>query len=208
MVNTAERHSCQVVAHCIGDGAVELMLDIYDSVISENRNRHGIVHCQLTDRVLLERMKNRDILVFVQPVFIDYDMDIVSTSVGERLASESHAFGDMVRMGIRTSYGTDAPVEDMNPFENIYTAVTRRKIDGSAEYRPDQKVNIYEALDCYTTQGAYASFAENRRGMLLPSFDADFAVLDRDIFTCSPKEIKNTRVLKTVLAGEEIYSVL
>ncbi|NLD88503.1 MAG: amidohydrolase family protein, partial [Clostridiales bacterium] len=119
MVNTAECHSCQVVAHCIGDGAVELMLDIYDSVISENRNRHGILHCQLTDRALLERMKNRDILVFVQPVFIDYDMDIVSTRVGERLASESYAFGDMVCMGIRTSYGTDAPVEDMNPFENI-----------------------------------------------------------------------------------------
>ncbi len=207
MIKTAEEHGCQVIVHCIGDGAMEMVLNAYDKVTEKgNPLRHGIVHCQITDRQLIQRFADRDILAFVQPIFIHYDMTVVEKRVGKTLADTSYAFGDMYRMGIHTSYGTDSPVEDMNPWENIYTAVTRRRLDGKGEYLPQQAVSVEDAVDQYTAGSAYAEFCEDKKGRLKAGCLADFIVLDRDIFTIPAEEIKDIKVLSTVLGGREIYS--
>lgn len=206
LVQTADKNSCQVIVHCIGNGAMEMVLDAFDTVTQKgNPHRHGIVHCQITDRQMIQRFKDRDILAFVQPIFIHYDMTVVESRVGKKLAQTSYAFGDMYRMGIHTSYGTDSPVEDMNPWENIYCAITRSRLDGKGEYLPQQRVDIYDAIDQYTAGSAYAQFAENKKGRLKPGFFADFAVLDRDIFTATPQEIMATKVLLTVVNGRTVY---
>ena len=71
-------------------------------------------------------MRDSDILVFAQPVFIYADMHIAEKLCGRELASTSYAFGTMLREGIHLSYGTDCPVETCDPFLNIYEAVTRK----------------------------------------------------------------------------------
>ncbi len=207
MVKLADDNSCQIAVHCIGDAAIEMVLNAYAKVIKggNNKNRHAIIHRQITDKPLVERFKENDVLAQVQPIFIHYDMTVVADRVGKELASTSYAFGDMYRMGIHTSYGTDSPVEDLNPFQNLYCAVTRKRLDGSAEYGPEQRVDIYDAVDQYTAGSAYTSFEEDKKGRLAPGYFADFAVLDRDLFTVPDDEIKDVNTVMTVLGGKVIY---
>ncbi len=207
MVGLADSHNCQVAVHCIGDAAIEMVLDAYDKVIegTDNKNRHAIIHCQITDKPLVERFLEHDVLAQVQPIFIHYDMNVVAERCGEELAAQSYAFGDMYRMGIKTSYGTDSPVENLQPFENLYCAVTRKRLDGARTYREDQCVDIYDAIDQYTMGSAYTMFRENDLGRLQPGFKADFAVLDRNIFTIPSDEIKDVKCVRTVLGGRTIF---
>lgn len=207
MVALADSHNCQVAVHCIGDAAIEMMLDAYDKVIDgrNNKNRHAIIHCQITDKELVERFAEHDILAQVQPIFIHYDMNVVAERVGDELAKTSYAFGDMYRMGLHTSYGTDSPVENLNPYENLYCAVTRKRLDGEKTYLPRQAVDIYDAIDQYTAGSAYTSFDEDKKGRIKEGYFADFVVLDRDIFTIPSDEIKNVQAVRTVLAGKTIF---
>ena len=193
MVKMADDNNCQVAVHAIGDGAIEMVLNAYDKVIENgnNKNRHAVVHAQITDTEMLERFRSSDVLAQVQPIFIHYDMNVVAERCGEELASTSYAFGDLYRMGVHTSYGTDSPVENLQPYENLYCAVTRKRLDGARTYREDQCVDIYDAIDQYTIGSAYTEFAENRKGRLMPGFLADFAVLDRNIFAVPSDEIKD-----------------
>ncbi len=208
MVRMATEHTCQVAIHAIGDRAIEQVLNSYDSVCKgSNPRRHGVVHCQITDRALLERFKKSDILAYAQPIFIDYDSTIVADRVGPELAASSYNFGTLTRMGVHTSLGTDSPVEDLNTMNNLYCAVTRKTLknpDGPG-YLPEEALDIYQAIDGYTIESAYTSFEEDCKGRLKPDYYADLAVLDRDIFTIAPEEITQVRVDATMVGGRWVY---
>ena len=105
------------------------------------------------------------------------------------------------------SFGTDCPVEECDPFANLYCAVTRCDKQGWPEggYAPEEKMDIYDAVDAYTIESAYMQFMEDRKGRLLPGYLADFAVLDRDIFTIDPKEIMDIQVDLTAVDGTGVY---
>lgn len=207
IVRVTDAHNCTVVTHCIGDGAVENCLTSYSRVIGDgpNKNRHGIIHCQITDADQLARIRDLDVCAMVQPIFIHYDMHVVRERVGDALAETSYNFGTMGRMGIHVSYGTDCPVEDLNPFENLYCAVTRRDLNGGEVYLPGECVDIYTAIDNYTYESAYTCFDENQRGRLQPGYLADFVILDADIFTIPAEQIKAVRPVATYLGGRAVY---
>lgn len=209
LVQIAHANGLQVATHCIGDKAIEMMLDGYDTVIEngENTMRHGIIHCQITDMPLIERFAASDVLAQVQPIFIHYDMHVVAQRVGEELASTSYAFGTMGEKGIHVSYGTDCPVEDLNTFDNLYCAVTRKDLNGNpaGAWHPEECVDMETAVDNYTIESAYASFDEERKGRIMPGFYADMTVLDRDIFTVAHEEIRGTKVEMTIVGGRVVY---
>jgi predicted amidohydrolase YtcJ len=196
-----------VVTHCIGDGAVEMVLDSYHKVIKDgkNPNRHGVVHCQITDKPMLERIKADDVQVLAQPIFIHYDMKMVRDRVGDELAETSYAFGTLTRMGVHLSYGTDCPVEDLNPYNNLHCAVTRKGLEGDEVYLPGEKVDISTAIDNYTAASAFCCGDEARRGRLKEGYFADFVVLDRDIFEIPEDEIKDVRPVATYMGGNATY---
>ncbi|HZW49973.1 MAG TPA: amidohydrolase, partial [Bacillota bacterium] len=175
LVAEANHLGFQVTAHAIGDGAIELILNAYDVALQNGQNplRNGVVHCQITDPVQLLRFLANDILAQVQPIFLHYDLHIVRERVGSQLADTSYAFGSMHQMGIHVSFGTDSPVENMNPFHNIYCAVTRRDLNGSAPYNLSEGYTVADAIDAYTIESAYVSFEENKKGRLQPGFLAD-----------------------------------
>lgn len=209
LVETAVSRGCSVCAHAIGDRAIERMLDAYERVCphGQNPNRLGVVHVQITDRELIQRFKDQDILAYIQPIFLHYDRRIVEARVGRELASTSYAFGTMARLGIHASYGTDCPIEDLNPFHNIYCAITRKSLDGSPEggFFPEECVDVQTAVDAYTTAGAYAEFAEDRKGRLQPGCCADLAVLSTNIFTASAEEIRDAHVEMTMVDGRIVH---
>ncbi len=205
----AKEHGLQVVTHVIGDEAARRTIESYKKAFVDGKNklRHAIIHCQITDREIIDEIEKEDILVFAQPIFIDYDMHIVEDLVGKDLASTSYNFGTMLREGVHLSYGTDCPVEDCNPFPNIYMAVTRQGKDGLPKggFYPKEKVTVEEAIDAYTLESAYAEFSENVLGRIKPGFFADMVLLDRDIFTCDPEEIKDIRPVITMVDGKVVY---
>jgi len=206
----AAENDIQVVTHCIGDAAIEKMVDAYETVIENGHNnlRHSILHCQITDLQMLTRIKELGILVQYQPCYLNSDLHVVDSRVGKALAETSNAYNTAYNMlGQRVSFGTDCPIESLNPFENLYCAVTRKDQKGFPEdgYYPAERMELSDALDAYTVGSAFCEFAENWKGRLKRGFCADMTVLDRDIFTIPPDEIRLVRPVMTIVDGKVVY---
>ena len=142
-----------------------------------------------------------------QPIFLDSDMHAVIPRCGEALSATSYAFKTLPEMGGMVAYGTDSPVEDCNPFPNIYSAVTRKDRNGWPKngFFPEECVTVEQAIDAYTLGSAYAEFKEDRKGRLKPGYLADMVVLDTDIFTCDPMKIRDILPVMTIVGGKIVW---
>ncbi|MCT4620072.1 MAG: amidohydrolase [Marinisporobacter sp.] len=205
----SQKHGFQVAAHAIGDKAMDMFIDAIkkSSSYNENKdNRHGIVHAQITNSDILHSMKDLNLIAYVQPIFLDYDLHIVRDRVGNR-ADESYAFKTMYDLGIKVSGGSDAPVVDFNPFENIYSAVVRKDLNlmPSEAYLPKEKLSVTEALKAFTINGAYSSFEEKIKGSLEVGKLADLVVLSEDIFNINENKIKDIYAAITIVDGKIVY---
>lgn len=101
--------------------------------------------------------------------------------------------------------GTDVPVEDIDPIASFHCSVTRDMVGTDSAFFPDQRLTREQALQTYTTNGAYVAFEEHEKGSLTPGKDADIVVLSRDIMTVPPDSILGTRVLYTIVGGRVVY---
>ena len=104
-------------------------------------------------------------------------------------------------------YVTDTPVEPVNPFACYYASVTRKTLAGTPNegYEADQRMTRMQALRSYTLDAAYGAFEEQKKGSIEVGKYADFAVLSKDIITCSEREILQTEALMTFVGGELKY---
>ena len=130
----------QAAVHCIGDRAMDMVIEAAAKSPYRKDNkkgRHGIVHCQITNPRILQGMKDQDLLAYIQPVFIDLDMNTVEPAIGAHRMDKVYAWKSMLDMGIHTSGGSDAPVVSFDAMENIYFAVTRKNYQRSATGRLD-----------------------------------------------------------------------
>jgi predicted amidohydrolase YtcJ len=120
----------------------------------------------------------------------------------------TYAFKSLLATGARVTFGSDWTVAPLDPIAGIYAAVTRRTLDDKnpGGWFPDQKISVEQALKCYTVNNAYASFQEDKLGMLKVGMLADFAVLSDDIFTIAPEKIRDINVLRTIVNGKEVYT--
>lgn len=211
MVMISHKNNTPALIHAIGDGAIEMCLNAIEKAQKSMpylKPRHGIVHCQVTDRAMIKRFKDLDVIAFIQPIFIDYDMNIIYDRVGKEMAETSYAWKEYKDLGIHHPFGTDCPVESYNPFLGIYSAVTRCGIKKGGPYLPEQAFTVKEAVYAYTVEGAYASGDEMLKGKIKEGMLADFTILDRDIFKVSPEEIIQTKALKTFVGGECVFEVI
>lgn len=156
---------------------------------------------------MLERFQKNDIIAYIQPIFLHYDLHIVEDGVGKELASTSYAFRTMEKLGIHTCFGTDSPVEDLCTMDNIHCAVNRQDLKGFPEggFYPAEKIDVFDAVDEYTIGCAYTSFEEGIKGRLKPGYYADLAILSDDIFTVPTETIRDIRVLTTMVGGKVTF---
>ncbi|HRN73702.1 MAG TPA: amidohydrolase family protein, partial [Ginsengibacter sp.] len=93
------------------------------------------------------------------------------------------------------------------PILGIYAAVTRETLDGKnpGGWFPEQKISVEDALRAYTVNNAYAGFQENKTGMLKAGLYADFVILDKNLITIPPDEIKDVKVVQTTINGKTVY---
>jgi predicted amidohydrolase YtcJ len=211
LIKKAAAWGYQVIVHAIGDAAMEAVISAMEQVSSAGSNplRHGIVHCQVTSRPQLERMARNRLLALVQPIFLADDVYILESRVGPELAATSYAWGSLERLGTSVSYGTDAPVSDLDPIQGISWAVTRqdpqRDFYPPGGFYPGERVDLTTAIDCYTAASAYSAWEESEGGRITPGYWGDICFIDRDLFSLSPPEIHRARVIRTMIAGDTVW---
>lgn len=208
MVSDASKHGMQVAVHAIGDKAMEMAARSMEKALGGNRNnplRHGIVHCQITTKALLDTFQRWNLHAYIQSIFLEHDNHVVEKRLGEERAASTYAFKTFLDLGLDVSNGSDAPVEYPDVLAGIQCAVTRTTLDGTKTFLPDQSISVEEALQTFTSMGARASFEEKEKGMLLPGMAADFTVLSQDIRYCLPGAIKDTKVCRTFVNGTCVY---
>ena len=209
LIKEAHTRGFRAVVHCIGDGILDDVLDCFERVNKEFPRtdcRHGIVHCQITRPEQLQKIAQLGLCVFAQTIFIDYDMHIVYDRVGQQLAQSSYNFKTLRDMGVVVSNGSDCPVEEPNVMRGIQCAVTRTDLKGTQPpYLPEQAFSVEQALDSYTTDGAYNSFEQDRKGRIQAGMIADFTVLGQNILETEPSKIKDIKIYATYLGGQKVY---
>ncbi len=211
LIRCAHQNGMQVAVHAIGDEAIEKVVNLYEQIGAkkdENPLRHSIIHCQITDMPLLQRIKSANILTCFQPIFLQSDLHIAERRCGKERMKTSYAFKTAEEMGVHASYGTDAPVEDLNPFPCIYCAVTRKDLNGYPPegFYPKECVDVETAVDAYTIESAYHEFREQVKGRLKPGYYADLIILNQDIFSCPPEDICHIRPTLTMVGGKVVYT--
>ncbi len=209
-VSLAHNNGMQVALHAIGDKAIEMVLNSIEKAMNENPredHRHSIIHCQITNNQLLDRMKKLGVIGLVQPLFVATDLHFVEERIGKERAASAYNWRTMIEKNIPIAFGSDAPVESFNVLDGIYAAVTRKDLNGfpSIGWLPDQKITVEDAVYAYTLGAAYASFEETVKGSITPNKLADFVVLSEDIFTINPDQIKDVKVEMTFVDGKLVY---
>jgi predicted amidohydrolase YtcJ len=202
--------------HAIGDKAVHDVLDAYETVrkiessknILPNTRRHRIEHVQLIHPKDVHRLAQLSVIASMQPIHATSDMLMADQLWGDR-AAYSYNWRLQLNHGAQLAFGSDAPVESINPFLGIHAAVTRRRLDGTPSlsgWRSEtyERLTVDEAIHAYTTGPAYAAGRENDLGKLVPSYYADLLVLNQDIYTIDPMAIAETKPLSVMVNGEWI----
>jgi predicted amidohydrolase YtcJ len=207
----------QIGFHAIGDKAVQMGLDAFAEAekaahANGTKARDGsedyrlrIEHAQVTNPQQVARFRELKIIASMQPSHLLTDMHWALSRLGDARAAHSYAWAEFLNHGVTLAFGTDYPVEPVQPFRGIYAAITRKSEVGKQEYYPAQKLAIEQAIAAYTTGSAYAEFAEKEKGRLAPGMLADFVVLDRDLTAIPAPQILGTRVLRTVVGGKTVY---
>jgi len=205
LAEAAERVSqsgFQLCAHAIGDRAVEAAVAALERTARRGRGgslRHRIEHASITSPRLIARMKRAGVVASVQPRFI-YSDSWAGKRLGPRRVRHLYPFRSMLDAGLKLAFGSDCPVEDPNPFEGVWSAVARPGLS------PSQSLSVPEALACYTTGAAFASFSEADHGTLGSGKMADMVVLDRDPFNSSYDALRRVKAVQTFVGGRLLWS--
>jgi len=199
----------QVCTHAIGDSAVRTILDIYTDVLStENQRRWRIEHCQVVDTNDLKKFKSHNIIASVQPTHATSDMYWAEQRLGSQRIRTAYAYKDLMNAADgKIAFGTDFPVENINPLYTFYAAVERKDLKGFPEdgFQKENKIKKKDALRAMTIWAAYSNFEELEKGSIEERKVADFVILDEDIMEIQKDRIPNVKVLATYVNGEKVY---
>lgn len=206
----ADKAGLQVAVHAIGDKANNILLDIFERIITQNGERDRrwrIEHAQHLLPQDIERIANLGIIASIQPYHAIDDGRWAERKIGRKRCQYTYAFKSLVEKGAVLACGSDWTVAPLDPIGGIYAAVTRQTLDGKHPegWFPEQKISLEEAIRGYTLNGAYAEFSENLKGSVEKGKLADLVVLSRNIFKIQPDEIQKTEVKMTIFNGKVIY---
>jgi predicted amidohydrolase YtcJ len=200
----------QLCTHAIGDKANKETINIYEEVFKEHPEktdlRWRIEHAQHLSSEDIPRFAELGVIASMQGIHCTSDGPWVPKRLSDKRAEEgAYVWRKLLESGAVISNGTDAPVEDVDPFANFYALVTRRMNNGEQFY-PDQVMTREEALKSYTISAAYSGFEENIKGSIEPGKLADLTILSDDILTIPEEQIPEIKVVYTIVDGKISYS--
>ncbi len=196
----------QMIIHAIGDKAVSEVLGLYAELPNTKKLRHRIEHSQHIQPEDYDKFGKYGIIASVQPLHLKYDANTVFEKLPAKLIPNTHNYIHIIPFGGMLNFGTDFPIVEANPFENIRLAVTRKTNHG--EFTPEHKIPQQECLKAYTINNAYSNHNEGDVGSITKGKVADFVVMDDAIFEIEEENISKAKVLNTYLNGESVYSAV
>ncbi|MBL6644140.1 MAG: amidohydrolase [Flavobacteriaceae bacterium] len=203
------KNSFQLNTHAIGDAANQMVLKAYNEVLDSIEDpRWRIEHAQVMSREDFQ-MFNDKIIPSVQPLHATSDMNWAVKRIGIQRLKGAYAYKDLLDWSGLLALGTDFPVEEINPFQTFYAAVSRKPPGAWSSQAPFQEKNAlsrYEALLGITKWAAYASFEENEKGSIEVGKYADFVILDQDIMRVAIDRVIDTKIVATILNGKIVFS--
>ena len=198
----------QMNTHAIGDKANRIVLNAYSDALFDFRDpRWRIEHAQVIAKEDIE-LFNLKIIPSVQPTHATSDMYWLNDRIGENRAKYSYAYKELLNKSKIIAFGTDFPVEDINPIMTFYSAVARKDINGFPDegFQMENSISRGDALYAMTSFGAYANFEEDEKGSIEVGKDADFIILDNDLITSSEIRIPFTNTVATFVNGELVFN--
>lgn len=203
----AHKAGFQLGNHAIGDAAVSTLLDAYEQAQREHPiadPRFRIEHCSIISPAIIQRIKNVGAIPIPGTTFL-YDMrPVYLQNLGEERVRYAYAMRTFADEGIVAAASTDAPVSGVNPMVGIQMMVTRRDRLGDEIY-PEERVSLDEAIRAYTWNGAYASFSEHEKASLEAGKLGDVTIMETDIESVDPLELRNVRCDMTIADGTVVY---
>jgi len=202
----------QISVHAIGDRANRETLDTFRDVFQEHHVksdtlRWRIEHAQHLNPSDIPRFAEMGVVASMQGIHACSDAPYVLPRLGVQRAREgAYMWQTLWKSGAVVTNGTDVPVEAISPIASFHCSVTRDMVGTDSAFFPAEKLTRQQALQTYTTNGAYVAFQEHENGSLTPGKWADIAVLSRDIMTVPADSILGTRVLYTIVGGKVVYT--
>ncbi|QUW24009.1 amidohydrolase [Sporosarcina sp. Marseille-Q4063] len=206
ILGEAHEKGFQITAHAQGDRAIEMLLNCIEDALQKHprvNHRHRIEHAGIAPPDLLKRMKELDVVIVPNPVFMYVNGDSYIKNYGSRVEMMYPA-RDYIDESIPAAFASDSPVTFCNPLLGIHASVNRKSRTG-IDVGSNQRIEVLEAIKAYTLNGAYASFDENVKGSIEVGKLADIVVLSDSILNSDKDKIKNLQVEMTMIDGEILF---
>ncbi|MCK8129058.1 amidohydrolase [Pseudoalteromonas sp. S1610] len=196
--------------HAIGDRANKIVLDAYQNVFKQTGGillRNRMEHAQIVSPEDIPRFKTLKIIPSMQPVHATSDMHMAEQRLTDKQLQGAYAWQTLLNQGSTIAAGSDYPVELANPFDGLYSAITRMDHNQLPEngWRASEVLSREDALRAFTLGGAYAAHQEFKVGSLEQGKWADFILVDQDYFKVPIEQLYKTQVLQTWIAGKLRY---
>lgn len=206
----------QFTAHSVGDGAVHALLDAYAIVDRDHPirgTRPCISHSNFMSREAIDQAAKLGVMVDLQPVWLYLDGHTLWRQFGEARLRYFQPLHSLFAAGVTAGggsdhmqkIGADRAVNPYNPFLGIATAVTRRARNLDAPFHPEEALTRVEAIRFYTLNNARLLGLDDRVGSLEPGKLADLIEVDTDLLTCPEAQLRETKVLRTLVSGRPVF---
>jgi predicted amidohydrolase YtcJ len=213
IVEELDKNNFQVHVHAIGDEAVHQALDALELAKSkngQNDNRHHIAHLELIEPTDIPRFRKLNIVANFQPFWAYRDAYITQCTeplLGAERTGRLYLINSVLKTGAVVAAGSDWSVTTMNPLDAMQVAITRKGLTdvSGSPWTPDERVSLAQIIAAYTINGAYVNHQEKETGSLEVGKDADFVVLDKNLFEIDPSTLHKVKVLMTYFKGQPVY---
>jgi len=217
LVVTADKAGFQIGIHAIGDKANHWVLNAYEKAQQLNGtpyplrdkrdSRHRIEHAQVLHNDDIPRFAALGVIASMQPTHCITDKRFAEKRIGLKRCEGAYAWRRLLDKGVVVAFGTDYPVEPINPLEGLYAAVTRKDRAGESGdgWFPEQKLSMEEVIELYTLGSAYAEFMEDRKGMIKEGYLGDLVIFNNDLMTIPYDQIMSAKVDYTIVGGKVVY---
>jgi predicted amidohydrolase YtcJ len=209
-----DKEGIQIHIHVIGDAAVHIALDGLEKALMENGSRdsrHMLTHLQLVAAEDISRFSQINAIGIPNPYWFkidEYYHTLALPYLGQERADIQYPMKSFFDTGVIMASASDFPVTiPFDPLIGIQLGMTRSEIGqvNSDVLWADEIATLEQMIASFTYNGAYANFLEHQIGSLEVGKQADFVVLDKNIFKLPATEIADTEVLLTYISGQEVY---
>jgi predicted amidohydrolase YtcJ len=197
----------QVNTHAIGDRGNRVVFEAYEKAGIRPGERHRIEHVQVVALDDIPRFAKDGVIASMQPTHATSDMPWAEDRVGAERIRGAYAWRSILDSGAVLAFGSDFPIEGVNPFLGIYAAVTRQDADGHPPegWTAQERLSLYEAIAGFSSAAAYAAFEEESRGRIEEGKFADFTIIEGDLTSTPVSQIDDAVVRYTIVNGAIVY---